>query len=701
MADPELVLNMTSVTASELLQRSEMKTVGKTQKQESKSSRANVKKLIATMQVNPRRNTHLNRSANLRMAIQRSVVKEPMMNLVFESESEILKDMGEEILAAFESESGGLADLPVCKLREKMEYLAGKGQRRPIDLSHVINTDLMFEIVRRQDIGADRSDELLFVTIDQSALYLKCDFDAKTNYSGTQDPAIAVVVRDLYDIGSGFVIMGPTYRWSKQLICDIPKEVMEQQFYDQPLDGLADDGTRVGDIFRVCDADRPLITVSGCSKPLLDDCVLAGQSANIPVRSGMGVSFTLDNCPSALREALSCGGNPSLKACHGFVRGIAEGEDGTVDLSVFILLGKGNLPPFLKWRRLSQDAVLQTNLQATIPARWVVSAYRILPITLSTHPGTVPAEVFKMGNAACPFNRDVFIAGQLNIIPGAIISSPAGVEQTSRGSSPSVSSEWSKRYENDKLKAFALFSDFCFLGGAVTDEAFKEHANWKEQVLDTINRAPHQRPKAELYRVAVFPPEMALSTIYAGQRLLAGPALGPYLFDLHSAVLRFAASKAKRAKNGTGSVCTLVLSMPGTMLMQLVHEYATVNTVRFKEGAVEAVVEHFHEAEKLLGSKDGVFDREGSGIVQFFAPITARLVLYNPKASSEDVAFVGSDGRAELEFKKFVGKDRHGGELTGELNVNDLPIADGGEGGGDGGEGGGAGTRICPVHYLL
>jgi hypothetical protein len=261
----------------------------------------------------------------------------------------------------------------------------------------------MFEIVRRQDIGADRSDELLFVTIDQSALYLKCDFDAKTNYSGKQDPAIAVVVRDLYDIGSGFVIMGPTYRWSKQLICDIPKEVMEQQFYDQPLDGLADDGTRVGDIFRVCDADRPLMTVSGCSKPLIDDCVLAGQFSNIPVRSGMGVSFTLDNCPSALREALTCGGNPSLKACHGFVRGIAEGDDGTVDLSVLITLGKGNLPPFLKWRRLSQDAVLQTNLQATIPARWVVSAYRILPITLSTHPGTVPAEVFKMGNAACPF----------------------------------------------------------------------------------------------------------------------------------------------------------------------------------------------------------------------------------------------------------------------------------------------------------
>ena len=120
--------------------------------------------------------------------------------------------------------------------------------------------------------------------------------------------------------------------------------------------------------------------------------------------------------------------------------------------------------------------------------------------------------------------------------------------------------------------------------------------------------------------------------------------------------------------------------------MQLVHEYATVTTVRFKEGAVEAVVEHFHEAEKLLGSKDGVFNCDGSGIVQFFAPITARFVLYNPKAGAEDASFVGSDGRAELEFKRFVGFDRHGGELTGDINVTADEGANGEtEGGGSGG----------------
>ena len=717
--DRELVLNYTLRSASELLEKKTPMNLEITRKEQ--TGRALAKKSIATMQVNSRRYTHVNHRDNLRMTIQRSVAtdKPPIMNLVFQSDPEVLEAMGEDILAAFEGESGELAHLPVGKLREKMECLTGIGQRRPTDLSHVRNTNLLYEIIRRRDIGADRSDELLFVQIEQSSLFLKCDYDSKTNYSGTQDPAIAVIVRDLYDVGSGFVIMGPTYRWSQQLICDIPNAVMEEKYYNQPLDGLADDGTKVGDVFRVSVevdgggsarkpaelADRPLATVSGFSKTSNDECVLAGKLSNIPVRTGMGVSFTFDDCPSALRETLSCAGNPSLTACHGFVAGLSDGEHGTVELNVCIILGKNNLPPFLKWTRLAQDAVLQTNLQAIIPASWVVSAYRILPITLHTLPGTTPDEVFKIGNAARPINRNVFIAGQLNLLPGDTLSSSTSVAQTGPGSPPS--SQWSQRYENGKLKVFALLSDFCLLGGAVTDEAFKEHAIWKGKILDTIKRVPHQRPRAVLHRVAVFPPEMALSTIYASQRLLESPAFGPYVFDLHSAILRFATSKAKRAKNGTGSVCTLVLSVPGNILMQLVHEYATVTTVRFKEGAVEAVVEHFHEAEKLLGSKDGVFNCDGSGIVQFFAPITARFVLYNPKAGAEDASFVGSDGRAELEFKKFVGKDRHGGELTGEFDADDPPITDGGgsgggRGGGAGLSGGGAGSNIpCIVHNRL
>ena len=105
--------------------------------------------------------------------------------------------------------------------------------------------------------------------------------------------------------------------------------------------------------------------------------------------------------------------------------------------------------------------------------------------------------------------------------------------------------------------------------------------------------------------------------------------------------------------------------------MQLVHKYAIVAAVRFKEGAIEAVMQQFHLAEELLGNIDGVFDCKSSGIVQLYAPITARYVLYNPKALEEDTNFVGSTGRAELEFSRFVGMDRMGAELTGDINVKD------------------------------
>lgn len=692
----ELVINLTTRAARDLLETRSFAEKENANKEH--AGRASTKEAVARVTVNPRRYTHANGDTvpKLRMAVTRSVATDAFQTkiLVFQSGRDVLEDMDQGILAAFESEFCELAALPVGRLREKMECLTGKEQRRHIDISHVQHTDLVYEIVRRKDIGAERFDELMFVSIDQSALFLKCDYDAKKNYSGIQNPGIAVSARDLYDVGSGFVIMGPTYRWNQQLISDIPKAVLEEKFYNQPLAGLADDETLVRDVLRVIDDARPLAIVSGFSKVLNDDCVLAGESADILVRAGMGVSFTFDHCPPPLHDAVTCGGNPSLKTCHGFVAGIVDDADGTVELQVRVVLHKGNLPPFLKWTRLSQDAVLQTNLQANIPARWVVSAYRILPIPLHSLPEFPPQEIAMIGNAAFPIVRNVFVAGQLDLIPGALF--PAVAQTGLPGSSPD--DLWKKRYQNDKLKAFVLLSDFCMRGGKVTDEVYKEHAVWKGKTLGIMQAVPFYRPRAELRRVAVFPPEMALSTIYASERLLGAAAYGPFLFDLHAAARRFAASKAKRAKNGAGSSCNMILSMPGNMLMQLVFKYATVSTVCFKEGAVEAVVEHFHQAEHLLGSKDGVFHREGSGIIRFFAPITARFVLYNPKALPEDTAYVGSGGRAELEFQQYVGMDRHGGELTGVLNDTDPFIADACEGGAE--EGTDAPARECHWHSI-
>ena len=122
-----------------------------------------------------------------------------------------------------------------------------------------------------------------------------------------------------------------------------------------------------------------------------------------------------------------------------------------------------------------------------------------------------------------------------------------------------------------------------------------------------------------------------------------------------------------------GSAVSVLTNLPGAVLMQLVHEYAKKATVFFKEGAVDAVVDVFDSY--LLGSdnrendtESGVFNLEGSGIVEFFAPITFRWVLYNPKKSAED-ADIGVEGRAEIIFSKYVAKDRHGADLAGELNV--------------------------------
>jgi hypothetical protein len=152
--------------------------------------------------------------------------------------------------------------------------------------------------------------------------------------------------------------------------------------------GLEDDGTKVGDVLHLqvpsdpagnMPVQRPLLILSGFSPTEEDDMILAGEHKNIPVRTSMGVSFTFDQLAPSLREAVSGGGNPSLATCHGFVLGIADTDDGIV-LTVRIALTRDNLPSFLKWPRLPQDAVLQTNLQAIIPAKCVVSTFKIVAV---------------------------------------------------------------------------------------------------------------------------------------------------------------------------------------------------------------------------------------------------------------------------------------------------------------------------------
>jgi hypothetical protein len=397
----------------------------------------------------------------------------------------------------------------------------------------------------------------------------------------------------------------------------------------------------------------------------------------------MGISFTFDQLPPSLREALSGGGNPSLAACHGFVSCISDTVDGIV-LTVIIALTSDNLPSFLKWPRLPQESVFQTNLQAIIPAKCVVSSFKIVPVQFHSLSGFISEDRRALGKRISqPIERDVYVAGHLEFVPGGFKCDKYSGKGALSDSEHRALKDWNARYSNDGYKAFALLSDFCARGGAITDRDFAEHhAPWKVRYLELtrLRDGGRRLPKVTVSSITPFPASAALTAIYKCARLLAWPGYGPYIFELRAAVRRFAVSKTKRAKYRPGAAVSVLTNLPGAVLMQLVHEYAKKATVVFKEGAVDAVVDVFDAY--LLGSdnrenvtESGVYNLEGSGIVEFFAPITFRWVLYNPKKSAED-ADIGVEGRAEIIFSKYVAKDRHGADLAGELNA---PRGEGGE----------------------
>jgi len=79
-------------------------------------------------------------------------------------------------------------------------------------------------------------------------------------------------------------------------------------------------------------------------------------------------------------------------------------------------------------------------------------------------------------------------------------------------------------------------------------------------------------------------------------------------------------------------------------------------------------VDEFSSVEKLLDSKDGEFNLGDSGIVRFVPPITFRWVLYDARPGrTESAPSYSAEGRAEVSFKSYVAKDRHGADLSGEL----------------------------------
>jgi hypothetical protein len=610
----------------------------------------------------------------------------PAQSIEFRVDSNVLSEFGEAATTAFESESAEecLEKLPPGRFKDRILSLTGRPARpgqKCIKLDHLgpENTELVYNIVRRKSLGVGIKDRLLVDSVEHASLIMRNNYDERP-YTGVQDASFIIHCRDLYDAGNGIVIMGPTYRWPSQYVKDMSPVDLKRLYYDLALPCQAPDGTTYGDVLEISTSSGSTssqpnhLMFTGYSSTPGDDNALGGDRGDLAIRVGTGISFSFDQWPHATRQMVSGNGNPCLRVCHGFVAAIAaDGNDGSTVLSVRLALGKGNLPAFLPWPRMSPLALISTNLQAVVPARCVLSTFPIKPIVLHSLAACLPESSPVLGEESMPIEWDAYVAGHMHFELGDF-------QGDKIPESEQQDEVWKRRYDDSSTMAFAMLHDYCARGGQVTEDPFnKYHAPWKEMYVPwtTSHQGGRHLPKATLSSIAPFPAASALSTIYNCARLLGLPSYNVCLGELRSGFFNFASSKAKRSARRPGGKVSFCPNISGSMLLQLVHIHVDVYTAAFSEGAVEAVVDEFHQAEKLFQTKDGVVNLGQLGSVKFEGHIKFRWTHYDPTRNATESGF-GPDGKPEVIFQKCVARDRHGGALTGEVHGDEDQQGNGG-----------------------
>jgi hypothetical protein len=139
----------------------------------------------------------------------------------FRADSNVLSEIGEAVKTAFEADSAEecLEMLPPGRLKDRILSLTGQPGRKRIKLDHLDPKDneLVYRIVRRKSLGVGFKDQLLVDSIEHTSLVMRNDYDEKP-YTGNQRASFMIQCRDLYDVGNGVVIMGPSYVWQHQYV---------------------------------------------------------------------------------------------------------------------------------------------------------------------------------------------------------------------------------------------------------------------------------------------------------------------------------------------------------------------------------------------------------------------------------------------------------------------------------------------------
>ena len=542
------------------------------------------------------------------------------------------------------------------------------GLRRPIDISHLGNADLLYEIMDRKQLGAGPHDTMFFRKMDPTTLVMRTDLGSG-HYTGDLHPSIAVEANDIHNLGSGCILVGPPYVWPQQKLGLIPDETKKAQFYDLSLHGLEDDGTKLGDALEIrtdSDGSNPrdvpleIITGRPGRNMAADAIVLCGKDKDVAVRVSMGISFEQD----PRDHAAIWFGNPSLVVCHGYVESIRH-LDGESWLNVQLALARDNLPSYLIFSRTRQDALFQTNLRMRVRGECVLSAMHILPLPLHNCPDSLSDNKRQLGIAAPqPLRQNTYVTGHMEFDLGLF-----------RKTDDHQSGDHREISTNTNHKALELLSFFCARGGPITvtqtdPDHLKCQAAWKAKFIqETARRLGGLfEPKVTLLAVDPFPPEQAVSTIANCSQMLGSTGINPQLAVLRAALRRLAELKSKRTKNrvGRSSAVSFIPNVSGSVLFQLLHKFVRASDyiVLFKEGAVVASVKDVNSVAAILGTEDGVIHLEGGqGSIQFFGPVNFKLILFDSKRSRLD----SGEGLAEITFNSYLSMDRHGGQLTGAL----------------------------------
>ncbi len=90
--------------------------------------------------------------------------------IVIQANEDVLRriDPDGNVLAAFRNESGFLGQLPAGRFKELVTSLTGQSGRTCIKLDHIQNSDMVFEIVRRNSTGSRKVDKMLVEGIEHS-----------------------------------------------------------------------------------------------------------------------------------------------------------------------------------------------------------------------------------------------------------------------------------------------------------------------------------------------------------------------------------------------------------------------------------------------------------------------------------------------------------------------------------------------------